>query len=142
MITSHGGGRMWKIKWREWKYGAVAGILNRGSSWHFSYLIFSWFINFTFRNYFSLCKIVLCIWRKIIFSATIKCHSKVFKNEPEKMPWIKITWNPLTNYVYIQSQNILSYEMILLFNCLCGFLRVLSPYSVLVMIAIWICFEI
>ena len=35
-------------------------ILKRGS-WHFSYLIFLRFIVFTFRNYFTLCKIVLCI---------------------------------------------------------------------------------
>ena len=35
--------------------------------WHFPYLIFSRFIIFTFRNYFTLCKIVLSIWRKNIF---------------------------------------------------------------------------
>ena len=29
--------------------------------WHFSYLIFSRFIIFVFKNYFTLCKIVLCI---------------------------------------------------------------------------------
>ena len=29
-----------------------------GADWHFSYLRF---IIFTFRNYFTLCKIVLCI---------------------------------------------------------------------------------
>ena len=32
-----------------------------------SSLIFSRFIIFTFRNYFTICKIVLCIWRRIIF---------------------------------------------------------------------------
>ena len=35
--------------------------------WNFSYLIFWRFIIFTFRNYITLCKIVLCIWRKTIF---------------------------------------------------------------------------
>ena len=43
----------------------------KGGGWHFFYLIFSKFIIFTFRNCFTLCKIVLCIWRKIIFSVTI-----------------------------------------------------------------------
>ena len=33
----------------------------------FSYLIFSSFNIFAFRNYFTLCKTVLCIWKKIIF---------------------------------------------------------------------------
>ena len=37
----------------------------------FSYLNISSFFIFTFRNYFTLCKIVLCIWRKNFFSATI-----------------------------------------------------------------------
>ena len=35
--------------------------------WRLSYLIFTRFIIFTFRNYFTLCKIVLCILRKKIF---------------------------------------------------------------------------
>ena len=59
------GGNLKNLK-RTWKYGAEASLLKRGS-WHFSYLIFSKFIIFTFRNYFTLCKIVLCILRKIIF---------------------------------------------------------------------------
>ena len=42
---------------------------------HFSYEIFSRFIFFTFRNYFALCKIVLCIWIKIIFF----CHHNFMK---------------------------------------------------------------
>ena len=53
-------------------------IFLKEGGWHFSYLIFSRFIIFTFRNYFTLCKIVLCIWRKT-FSPTIiyeKGHSK------------------------------------------------------------------
>ena len=53
------------------------------------------FIIFTFRNYFALCKVVSCIWRKLFFSATIilwqKGHSKLSKNEPENIPLIKIT---------------------------------------------------
>ena len=63
-------------------------ILKRGS-WHFSYLIFLRFIIFTFRNYFTLCKIVLCIWRRIIFcyhNFMKKSHSKLSKNEPENIP--------------------------------------------------------
>ena len=46
-----------------------------GSFWHFSYLIISRFIIFTFRNYFTHCKIVLSIWRKIIFF----CHYDFMK---------------------------------------------------------------
>ena len=58
--------------------------------WHFSYLIFSRFIIFTFRNYCTLCKIVLCIWRKTIFfchrNFMKKGHSDLSKNEPENIP--------------------------------------------------------
>ena len=59
-----------------------------GGGWHFSNLIFSRFIIFTFRNYFTLCKSGLCIWRKIIFSChhnfmeKKKKNSKVSRNEP------------------------------------------------------------
>ena len=56
----------------------------------FSYLIFSKFINFTFRNYFTLCKIVLFILGKNIFfyhhNFMKKGHSKLSKNEPENIP--------------------------------------------------------
>ena len=46
--------------------GQVSLKLERGGGgggWHgtFSYLIFSRFIIFTLRNYFTLCEIVLCI---------------------------------------------------------------------------------
>ena len=71
------------------------------SSWtilefYFSCLIFSrfdkGFQGFTFRNYFTLCKIVSCTWIKSIFfyhhSFMKKGHSKLSKNEPENMPWI------------------------------------------------------
>ena len=33
----------------------------REGGWRFSYSIFSKFIIFTFKNYFTLCKVVLCI---------------------------------------------------------------------------------
>ena len=62
----------------------------KGEGRHFSYLIFLRFIIFTFRNYFTLCKTVLCIWRKIIFfchhNFMKKGHSKLSKNEPENIP--------------------------------------------------------
>ena len=55
---------------------------------------FSSFIVFTSRNYFTLCKIVLCIWRKIIFfchhNFMKKGHSKLSKNEPENITQMKI----------------------------------------------------
>ena len=56
-----------------------------------SYLIFSSrFDNFAFKNYFTLCKIMLCIWRKIIFLCQLnfvkKGHPKLSKNEPENIP--------------------------------------------------------
>ena len=74
---------------KGWKYVARAGLLKR-RGWLFSYLIFSRFIIFTFRNYFTLCKIVLCIWRKTIFfchhNFMKKCHSKLSKNKPENIP--------------------------------------------------------
>ena len=79
------GGNLRILK-RGWKYGAGAGLLKRGDR-RFSYLIFSRFIIFTYGNYFTLCKIVLCIWRKIIFfchhNFMRKGHSKLSKNEPE-----------------------------------------------------------
>ena len=76
--TSKGGGSM------------VQGQVFLKGGWHFSYLIFSRFIIFTFRYYFTLCKIVLYIWRKIIFfchhNFMKKGHSKLSKNEPENIP--------------------------------------------------------
>ena len=65
-------------------------VFLKGGGWHFSYLIFSRFIIFTFKNYFIFCKIVLCIWRKIIFfchhNFMNKGYSKLSKNEPENIP--------------------------------------------------------
>ena len=50
----------------------------------------------TLLNYFMLCKILLCIWRRIIFfchhSFMKKSHFKLSKNEPENIPQIKINW--------------------------------------------------
>ena len=78
-----------KIKTREWKYSAGTGLLKRGDC-HFSFLFFLRFIIFTFRNYFTLCKIVLCIWRKLVFFChrdfMKKGHSKLPKDEPENIP--------------------------------------------------------
>ena len=69
----------WKIKKKGWKYGAGAGLLKR-EGWHFSYLIFSRFAIFAFRNYFTRCKIVLCIWRNILF-----CHHNFMKKGHSKL---------------------------------------------------------
>ena len=65
MITTPGEGGISKIKKRGRKYGAGAGLLKNGGGggWHFSFLIFSRFVIFIFRNYLeiTLCEIVLCI---------------------------------------------------------------------------------
>ena len=42
-----------------------------GGGWQFSYLILSRLAIFEFRNFFTLCKIESCIWRKKKFSAAI-----------------------------------------------------------------------
>ena len=63
-------------------------VLSKGGDWHFSNLIFSSFIIFIFRNDFTLSKIVLCIWRKIVFchhNFMKKGHSKFCKNETENI---------------------------------------------------------
>ena len=87
-IPSRGEGSQ-KLK-RGWKYGAGAGLLKGGWGWHFSYWVFPRFIIFTFRNYFTLCKILSYIWGKIIFfchhNFRKKGHSKVSRNEPENIP--------------------------------------------------------
>ena len=82
-----------KQKKRGWKYGAGTGFLKKGGgregAGFFLYLNFSRFIIFIFRNYFPLCKIVLCIWRKKFFCHhnSMKIgHSKLSKNEPENFP--------------------------------------------------------
>ena len=75
------------------KKGGIAIVYGqvflKGGGWHFSYLILPRFIIFKFRNYFTLCKIVLSIWRKINFfchhNFMKKDHSKFSKNEPENI---------------------------------------------------------
>ena len=50
--------------------------------------------HFTFENYFTLWKVVLCIW-KIFFcyhNFMKKGHSKFSKNESGKIQWINITY--------------------------------------------------
>ena len=55
----------------------------------FLFILFT-FIIFAFTNYFTLCKIVLCIWKKKFFfchhSSLKICLSKLFKNGPENIP--------------------------------------------------------
>ena len=94
-----GGGKFWllppegggseKLQKGGSKYGAGAPYFLKGGSWHFPYLIFTRFIIFTFRNYFTLCRFVLCIWRKIIFfchhNFMKKDHSRLSKTEPENI---------------------------------------------------------
>ena len=71
-------------------------FLKGGNGGNFPYLIFSRFIIFTFSNYFTLYKIVLWIWRKMIFfchhNFMTNVHFKLSKNETENMPWITITY--------------------------------------------------
>ena len=85
--------------------------------WHFSYLIFSRFIIFTCRNYFTLCKIVLCIWRKKFFSTIMILWKKPLGRLVARIRagggCVRVgggklgqgvgalkrgSWNPLTNY--------------------------------------------
>ena len=110
MITSPGeGGESEKLKNRGWKYGAGAGLLKKGGGgWHFSYLVFSRFIIFTFgklriRNFRNLkFKIehldITLLFAKLCYAFEEKffffCHhnfmkkgsSKLSKNEPENIP--------------------------------------------------------
>ena len=51
------GERTWKTKKRGWKYGARAGLLTRGGGW--GAYTFPEVYHFSFRNYFTLCKIVI-----------------------------------------------------------------------------------
>ena len=66
--------------------GGVGGV-----GWHFPYLILSRFIIFTFRNYFTLCKILLsiCHLKKIFFF----CHHNFMKKGHSKL--IKIGKYPI-----------------------------------------------
>ena len=69
-------------------------FLKAGGGWHFSYLVFSRFINFTFRNYFNpLQNFVMHLKKKKIFwhhNFMKKGHSKLFKNEPGNISLIKL----------------------------------------------------
>ena len=59
-------------------------VFLKGGGWRFFYLIFSRFIIFTFRNYFTLCKIVLYFEEHFFCQHNLmkKSHSKLPKNEP------------------------------------------------------------
>ena len=73
------GGPM-EVNCERWDGGEGGGGGGGGGLWHCSYLIFSRFI-FTFGNYFTLGKIVLCIYafeEKLIFPATIILWKKSF----------------------------------------------------------------
>ena len=77
----------WKIKKRGWKYSARAGFLEWGG-YHFSYLMFSRFIIFTCRNFFTLCRTAICIWRKNFY-----CHLIFMKKSHSKFSsCLKRTW--------------------------------------------------
>ena len=84
---------LWRLWWIMKIFSTEVTIFryikNTCDTWHFYYLIFLRFIIFTFRNYFTLCKIVLCIWRKIIFFCHhnfMKKGHKLSKNNPEIIP--------------------------------------------------------
>ena len=74
-LHQRGGGTLKNLK-RGWEYGAGSGLFKRGGGGcNFSCLICSRFIIFTFWNYFILCKIALCIWRK----KKLFCHHNFMK---------------------------------------------------------------
>ena len=93
-----GGGEIWlpppdggSGKLKKGGGSTVQGqVFLKGEGLELSYLMLSRFIIFTFRNYFTLCKILLCIWRKIIFfchhNFYEKGHSKFSKEEFENIP--------------------------------------------------------
>ena len=63
-------------------------VFLKGGGLHFSYLIFSRFITFTFRNYFTLYKILMHLKKNYFFchhNFKEKGHSKLTKNEPENI---------------------------------------------------------
>ena len=61
-------------------------VFFKGGGWDFSYLIFSKFIIFKFRNYFILCKIVLYV-ALCYHNFMNKSHSKLPNNEPKNIPY-------------------------------------------------------
>ena len=70
------------------KGGRGGGGEEEGDTFPISF--FQSFIIFTFRTYFTFCRIMLSILRKIIFfynhNFMKKGHSKLSKNEPENIP--------------------------------------------------------
>ena len=78
-----GSGKLKKVV-EVWCRGGSSWRLGR--SWHFLNLIFSRFIIFTFRNYFTHCKVVLYIWRKVIFS----CHHNFPAIIPSCLKWTRV----------------------------------------------------
>ena len=93
-----GGGEIWlpppdggSGKLKKGGGSTVQGqVFLKGEGLELSYLMLSRFIIFTFRNYFTLCKILLWIWRKFIFfchhNFKKKGHSELSKNELENIP--------------------------------------------------------
>ena len=77
-----------------WKYGAGAGVFERGD-WHFPYLIFSRFIIFTFRNYFlPFAKLCYAFAKKNYFFLppefyVIPKFILYVKNKPKNIPYIE-----------------------------------------------------
>ena len=69
VCVNFGGGNLLILKngvgvWRRGRFLKRDGrwvAERRGEGWHFSYLTFSRFTILKFTNYFTLCKIVLCI---------------------------------------------------------------------------------
>ena len=79
-------------------------LKGRGWWWYFSYLIFQRFIIFALKLLYSLqyClnKIVLCIWRKIIFF----CHHNFMKNEPPYELWLNVYL--ILRFIYAQKPKV------------------------------------
>ena len=90
-------------------------VFLKEGGWHCSNLMLSRFIIFTFRNYFTLYKIVWCIyrlfWLFVLFCYCVIifffCHhnfmkegnSKLSKNEPENLFWVHFRkqWTTIWN---------------------------------------------
>ena len=68
-------------------------VILKGGGWHLSYLIFSRFIIFAYRN-LPFAKLCYAYEEKLFCHHNFmkKGHSKLFKNEPENIPSIKITY--------------------------------------------------
>ena len=68
------------------KGGLTLFLFNFFKVYHF----YIYILHFYIYIYFTLCKIMLCIWRKTIFfrhyNFMKKGHSKLSKDEPENIP--------------------------------------------------------